>query len=75
MQLRRYMKLLEKEVGNKPRGILVHGGAAKLSEAVVSQAQDQRELPVEIVNYRLEIHFRPSLIGSNNSINPTGTLS
>lgn len=30
-QLRRYMMLLREETGQVPRGILVHGGASKLS--------------------------------------------
>jgi hypothetical protein len=47
-QLRHYMSLLMEEVGEMPRGILVHGA---------------RKTPsVEIVNYRLEVHFKPSLV-------------
>ena len=58
-QLRRYMDLLKKETHQKPRGILVHGGALKLTQEVVKEAQ--RNPAVEIVNYGLEVIFRPSL--------------
>ena len=58
-QLRRYMELLKKETGDMPRGILVHGGAAKLHEQVVLEAK--HEPAVEIANYGLEVTFRPSL--------------
>jgi hypothetical protein len=68
-QLRRYMGLLQEETEQAPRGILIHGGAAKLSGPVVMDAL--REPVVEIVNYRLEVHFRPSLIGANSSSKPT----
>lgn len=58
-QLRHYMSLFVEEVGEMPRGILVHGGASKLSSEVVKEA---RKAPlVEIVNYSLNVHFRPSL--------------
>lgn len=59
-QLRHYMKLLTKEVRKSCRGILVHGGAAKLTAAVLADAK--RNPPVEIVNYKLDVEFRPSLV-------------
>lgn len=71
-QLRHYMKLLREETGQTPRGILIHGGAAKLSGPVVVEAV--REPAVEIVSYGLEVHFRPSLTGAN-SLMPTGPAS
>ena len=47
------------EVGELPRGILVHGGASKLPYEIVYEA---RKAPVvEVVSYTLEVHFRPSL--------------
>jgi len=58
-QLRHYISLFMEEVGEMPRGILVHGGASNLSSEVV---QEVRKAPlVEVVNYSLEVHFRSSL--------------
>ena len=57
-QLRHYMKLLEEETGQMARGILIHGGAAKLSCDVVENACCKPA--VEIVNYSLDVHFRTS---------------
>jgi RecB family endonuclease NucS len=54
-QIRHYMKLLEAETGVKPRGILVHGGARKLSPQVVAAAREQPE--VEVVQYTLDVDF------------------
>jgi RecB family endonuclease NucS len=57
-QLRRYMRSLVKETlrtRRKPRGILVHGGALKLSSAVRKEAAKQPR--VEIVNYTLGVNF------------------
>jgi hypothetical protein len=60
-QLRHYMKLLKEETGSEPRGILVHGGAAKLPASVEESAQ---QVPnVEIVNYGLDVIFRRSAGG------------
>jgi hypothetical protein len=63
-QLRHYMKRLQQETIQAPRGILVHGGAAKLSGQVEMEAL--RDPVVEIINYSLEVNFRPSLTGTNN---------
>ena len=60
-QLRQYMKRFRRETRQAPRGILVHGGAAKLPDPVVRDAR--REPAVEIVSYGLEVHFRPSVLG------------
>lgn len=60
-QLRHYMKLLKDEVGSEPRGILVHGGAAKLSAPVEESAQQTPA--VEVVNYGLDVIFRRSTRG------------
>jgi hypothetical protein len=57
-QLRHYMELLRSETGQLPRGILVHGGAAKLTDAVTKAATCDPF--VEIVNYSLDVAFRPS---------------
>jgi hypothetical protein len=60
-QLRHYMKLLKEETGSESRGILVHGGAAKLPASVEESAQ---QVPnVEIVNYGLDVIFRRSAGG------------
>jgi hypothetical protein len=61
MQLRHYMELLKDEAGSEPRGILVHGGAAKLSAPVQESA---KQVPaVELVNYGLDVTFRSSTHG------------
>lgn len=73
-QLRHYMQLLQAETEQTPRGILVHGGAAKLPDPVMMEAFREPP-PVEIVNYGLEVHFKPSLIGANNSFKPAGPAS
>ena len=57
-QLRGYMKRLEDETGKKARGILVHGGAQKISNTVIAEAKNQPQ--VEIVSYSLKVDFRPS---------------
>ena len=54
-QVRGYMRHLAKESGRKPRGILVHGGARKLSDAVRKEAA--KEPRVEIVRYTLSVGF------------------
>jgi hypothetical protein len=54
-QLRKYMRRLAQKTGRKPRGILVHGGALKLSSAVREEAG--KKPPVEIVKYTLEVKF------------------
>jgi hypothetical protein len=57
-QLRQYMQRYREEVGQKPRGILIHGGAAKLVNAVAEEAR--REPAVDIINYSLDVRFRLS---------------
>lgn len=57
-QLRGYMKRLEDETGKEARGILVHGGAQKISNTVIAEAKKQPQ--VEIVSYSLKVDFRPS---------------
>jgi hypothetical protein len=57
-QLRHYMKLLQKETGEKARGILVHGGARKLRRDVVTAAIRVPE--VELVQYKLDVDFARS---------------
>jgi hypothetical protein len=52
------MKRLSEEIEEMPRGILVHGGAQKLTNDVASLAKDYP--PIEIVNYVLDVRFRPS---------------
>ncbi len=48
------MRRLAKETGLKPRGMLVHGGALKLSEAVRKAAKKHG---VEIIRYNLDVSF------------------
>jgi hypothetical protein len=57
-QLRHYMGLLTEETGQKARGMLVHGGAKKLSPAIVVEAS--RAPAVEIVQYALHVDFSRS---------------
>ncbi len=59
-QLRHYMRLLKEETNRIPRGILVHGGAQKMSEDIINYAR--LEPHIEIVSYTLEVIFRPSYI-------------
>lgn len=63
------MNLLQEETGQTPRGILIHGGAAKLVDEIAVEALS--DPVVEIVNYGLEVHFRPSVIGTNMVSKPT----
>jgi len=58
-QLRCYIKRLKKETKQEARGILVHGGARMLSAEVISTAKKPPK--VEVVCYRLEVDFLPSL--------------
>ncbi|MCX6833660.1 MAG: endonuclease NucS, partial [candidate division Zixibacteria bacterium] len=59
-QLRHYLQRLKEETNQDARGILVHGGARKLTAEVISEA---RKSPiVEIVGYSLEVEFTPSAI-------------
>ena len=57
-QLRHYMKLLQKEAEEVPRGILVHGGAPKIPREVIKKAK--KGPPVEIISYSIEVNFRKS---------------
>lgn len=57
-QLRHYMIALKDETGEEARGILVHGGAQKISPDILTEAE--RHPVVEIVSYSLEVTFRPS---------------
>ncbi|HTV39083.1 MAG TPA: endonuclease NucS domain-containing protein [Candidatus Sulfotelmatobacter sp.] len=54
-QLRNYMHRLQSETGRKPRGILVHNGARKLSEKVRKEAAKRPR--IEIVRYALNVNF------------------
>lgn len=56
-QLRNYMKLLRKETGKKPRGILVHGGARKLRKEVRREVNHKPR--VDVVQYSLSVGFAP----------------
>lgn len=55
-QLRHYMELLRRKTGRRDaRGILVHGGARRLSPAV--QAAADKVPAIEVISYRLEVEF------------------
>lgn len=58
-QLRHYIQRLKEETKQSARGILVHGGARKLSAEVINAAKE--EPLVEIVCYKLDVDFSPSL--------------
>lgn len=58
-QLRHYIERLKEETSQEARGILVHGGARKLSTDVMSEAK--KDPLVEIVCYILDVEFVPSL--------------
>lgn len=55
IQLRHYLKRLQIETDQKPRGILVHGGARKVRSEVANCAKRQPE--IELVQYKLEVDF------------------
>lgn len=60
-QLRRYIRLLKTELrkvkrGKVIRGILVHGGAQKISKELIKEAKKKPN--VEIISYSLDVNFR-----------------
>ncbi len=57
-QLRRYIKRFQSETGKKSRGILVHGGAATLSEEVRREVESDPRL--KVIRYSLHVDFAPS---------------
>lgn len=58
-QLRGYMQNFKNIQPDKQvRGILVHGGAQKISEELLLEAKQYP--PIEIVSYTLDVNFRPS---------------
>ena len=59
-QLRGYMEELKQETEKIVRGILVHGGAQKVSAKLIAEAK--KTPPVDIVSYSLEVNFRPSYV-------------
>lgn len=61
-QLRHYMQLLKNETKRRVRGLLVHGGAAKLSTRAIREALHNPA--VELINYELAVAFRPSLLST-----------
>lgn len=56
-QLRHYMARLQEETEQEARGILVHGGARKLSPAIAREAA--KSPAVELVSYNVAIDFSP----------------
>lgn len=56
-QLKKYIRHLTKELGQRPRGILVHGGSPKLYKGVLKNIQHYK---IDIINYKLDIEFRKS---------------
>jgi RecB family endonuclease NucS len=60
-QLGHYLALTKKETSKKPRGILVHGGATKLTQSVRLEVRRlRRRFPVEVLRYALNVAFTPS---------------
>lgn len=57
-QIRNYMKHIEEESEQKPRGILVHGGARKLSDSV--RRESNKEPKIELVRYSVKVDFDAS---------------
>jgi RecB family endonuclease NucS len=57
-QLRGYMRHVRKEVGRRPRGILVHGGARNLRDDVRRLAASRPK--IQVVQHRLEVGFSTS---------------
>lgn len=57
-QLQDYVSKFEKQIRQKPRGILVHSGAQKLSTDVIRAAKKRPK--IEIVCYRLRVEFARS---------------
>ncbi|OHB75178.1 MAG: hypothetical protein A2Z34_01595 [Planctomycetes bacterium RBG_16_59_8] len=58
-QLRGYLRRAGKVIGKRVRGILVHGGAGKLSRDV--KRHSLRQPRVEIVRYSLDVNFEQTL--------------
>jgi hypothetical protein len=59
-QLSNYLKLAKKETSIKPRGILVHGGATKLTQDVRSEIHRLRQhFSLEVLKYELRVAFAP----------------
>ncbi len=61
-QLVAYMRLARREIGRKVRGMLLHGGARKLTLRVkreLSRAR-QKGFPIEVQQYELSVRFAPS---------------
>lgn len=60
-QLRKYLRAVKNETRKKPSGILVHGGAAKLSDEVRSAVRrlKRQGFPVEVQRYELNVKFAP----------------
>lgn len=56
-QLQHYMRLLNKETGQRARGILVHGGSRQLRSDVRRMVSRLRN--VDVVQYRLDVDFAP----------------
>lgn len=59
-QLRHYMRLLKNETGENTKGILVHGGAQKVSRRILEESKKKPQ--VELVSYTLEVNFKMSYI-------------
>lgn len=57
-QLGNYLTLAKKETEIKPRGILIHGGATKLTQDVRSEIHRLRKhFSVEVLKYELDVAF------------------
>ena len=56
-QLIRYLKFAEKETGMRPRGILVYGGARRVSKDVRRALRKNGKWPIEVMQYELSVRF------------------
>jgi hypothetical protein len=60
-QLGCYLRLTEKETGQRPRGILVHGGATKLAKEVRHELRMlRRKFSIDVLRYELSVRFSTS---------------
>jgi hypothetical protein len=57
LQLRRYMRHVQRLVRRRPRGILVHGGARTLRADVLKVVSVKPR--IEVVQYKLDVDFAP----------------
>jgi hypothetical protein len=57
-QLRGYIKDLKEKIGERARGILVHGGAGRVNSDVLRKAKEKPR--IDLIRYKLDVDFTPS---------------